>query len=106
MSKDFMVSNFEMDRLLPLDTVWMGSVFTTKGLVGHSQSILKDRYTTAEWGESYHETLCKISDRDSKHHYIGGLMVSGMYYILICLDTNYMMPLAEMVRDMLPDTGP
>jgi hypothetical protein len=69
---------------LPINTNWIGTVFTTKGVKGLAYSMLKDTFTPYEWAGQFADGIKQLNKKDKSSKYIGGLMQHKDKYILVC----------------------
>lgn len=69
---------------LPLNSNWVGTIFTTKGVKGFGYSILKDHYTPFEWALEFTKAIKQLNKKDKASKYIGGLLQYKDRFIAVC----------------------
>ena len=69
---------------LPLNSTWVGTVFTTKGIKATGYSLLRDTFTPYEWAQDFCKAIKKLNKKDKATKYIGGVIQCKDMFILVC----------------------
>lgn len=88
---------------LPVNTNWLGTVFTTRGVKAAGFSILGDTFTPYEWAGHFVVAIKKLSKKDKPNTYIGGLMQYKNKYILVCTAAKHRDTLEKLAYAVLSD---
>ena len=86
---------------LPLNSTWVGTVFTTKGVEATGCSLLRDTFTPYEWAYDFCKAIKKLSKKDKTKKYIGGVMQYKNNVIVVCIVDKHRDTVAALANTLL-----
>lgn len=89
---------------LPMNSTWVGTVFTTKGVKAIGCSLLRDTFTPYEWAYDYCKAIKKLNKEDKATKYIGGVMQYKNKFIIVCTADKHRDTVAALADVILMDS--
>jgi hypothetical protein len=97
------VTNCIKNEHLPINSTWVGTVFTTEGAGATGCSLLRDTFTPYEWAYDYCKAIKKLNKEDTTHKYIGGVMKYKNNFIIVCTVDKHRDTVAALAEAILLD---
>jgi hypothetical protein len=86
---------------LPLNSTWVGTVLTTKGVEAMGCSLLRDIFTPYEWAYDFCKAIKILNKKDKAKKYIGGVMQYKNNFIVVCIADKHRDTVAALANTLL-----
>lgn len=97
-------TNCVRNEHLPIDSTWVGTIYTTRGRIASGISVLKDKCTPYEWAIDFAKAVKTLGKKDSSHKYIGGILEYKNNFIVVCTKEKHRKTLESFVTEHLSDS--